>query len=88
MSIPTHSPQVVTPDQFERRNSRQGFALRASRPFYLSFAAVLALHLSLHAQEKKDPPKHFTNSIGMEFRKSWSGSVGFGSPTAIRAAAL
>ncbi len=29
-----------------------------------------------------------TNSIGMEFPKSWSDSVGFGSPTAVRAAGL
>jgi formylglycine-generating enzyme required for sulfatase activity len=32
-----------------------------------SLSLVIALASSVHAQEKKDPPKDFTNSIGMKF---------------------
>ncbi len=60
MSISPHSPQVVI--------SLKSVMLGFGRLFFLTLAAMLALHLSLHAQEKKDPPKQFTNSIGMEFR--------------------
>ncbi len=34
------------------------------------------------------PREKFTNSIGMEFRKSWSDSLDFGSPPLVRAAGL
>ncbi|MFN5273140.1 MAG: hypothetical protein ACK5E3_08050 [Planctomycetota bacterium] len=50
---------------------------------------VLVLMLVVFAEHlQSQPPKEITNSIGMEFRKSWSDSVGFGSPTPVRAAAL
>ncbi len=60
MSVSPRSSQVVT--------ALKGVTLGAGRLFFLTLAGMLSLDLSLHAQEKKDPPKHFTNSIGMEFR--------------------
>lgn len=72
MSIPMHSPQVVT--------ARKAAALGAGRLFLVAISAVLALHLSLNAQEKKDPPKHYTNSIGMKFAWIPPGSFVMGSP--------
>ena len=38
-----------------------------TRLFCLSLVVALASHLPIQAQEKKDPPKDFTNSIGMKF---------------------
>jgi sulfatase modifying factor 1 len=38
-----------------------------TRLFWLSLVVVLTSHLPIHAQPKKDPPKNFTNSIGMKF---------------------
>lgn len=35
-----------------------------------TLVATLTSSLPLHAQEKKESPKSYTNSIGMEFR--WS----------------
>jgi formylglycine-generating enzyme required for sulfatase activity len=72
----------MTANQLNRRTVRQGFALRAVRLFFLSFAALLALHFTLHAQEQKVPPKHFTNSIGMKFAWIPPGSFVMGSPQA------
>ena len=72
----------MTANQLNRRTVRQGFALRTVRLFFLSFAALLALHFTLHAQEQKVPPKHFTNSIGMKFAWIPPGSFVMGSPQA------
>jgi formylglycine-generating enzyme required for sulfatase activity len=41
---------------------------------------TLAGDLAVHAQEKKDPPKDFTNSIGMKFVWIKPGSFMMGSP--------
>jgi sulfatase modifying factor 1 len=41
---------------------------------------TLASDLPVHAQEKKDPPKDFTNSIGMKFVWIKPGSFMMGSP--------
>jgi hypothetical protein len=38
-----------------------------TRLFCLSLVVALASHLPIQAQEKKDPPKHYTNSLGMKF---------------------
>jgi formylglycine-generating enzyme len=46
----------------------------------LVLVATLASHLPLQAQEKKDPPKNFTNSIGMKFVWIKPGSFMMGSP--------
>jgi len=46
----------------------------------LSLVAALASHLPIAAQEKKDPPKNFTNSIGMKFVWIPPGSFMMGSP--------
>jgi formylglycine-generating enzyme required for sulfatase activity len=46
----------------------------------LSLAVVLATHLSVDAQPRKDPPKNFTNSIGMKFVWIPPGSFIIGSP--------
>lgn len=54
--------------------------LRFGRRVFLTVAAILALHVSLHAQEKKDPPKHYTNSIGMKFAWIPPGNFVMGSP--------
>ena len=72
MSIPTHSPQAVT--------TLKGAMLGAGRLFLVAISAVLALHLSLNAQEKKAPPKHYTNTIGMKFAWIPPGSFVMGSP--------
>lgn len=34
---------------------------------YLALLAALASIFSSHAQDTKEPPKYFTNSVGMEF---------------------
>ena len=51
-----------------------------TRLFYLSLVFVLASHQPIQAQEKKDPPKTFTNSIGMKFVWIPSGNFLMGSP--------
>ena len=79
MSIPTNS-QMVPPYQLDHRTALKGVTLGAGRLFFLTLAATLASHLSLHAQEKKEPPKHFTNSIGMKFVWIPPGSFVMGSP--------
>lgn len=80
MSIPTHSPRVVSPSQFDRRTALKGVTLGAGGLFFITFDAAPALHLSLQAQEKKEPPKHFTNTIGMKFVWIPPGSFVMGSP--------
>ena len=51
-----------------------------TRLFCLSLVVALASHLPINAQEKKDPPKNFTNSIGMKFVWIPPGSFMMGSP--------
>jgi formylglycine-generating enzyme required for sulfatase activity len=51
-----------------------------TRLFCLSLVAALASHVPIHAQPKKDPPKNFTNSIGMKFVWIPPGSFMMGSP--------
>jgi formylglycine-generating enzyme required for sulfatase activity len=51
-----------------------------SRLFCFSLMVVVASHLPLHTQEKKDPPKTFTNSIGMKFVWIPPGTFMMGSP--------
>jgi len=67
-----------------RTNSRVGppyqLAFGVGRLLFLALAATLALHLSLHAQEKKELPKQFTNSIGMKFVWIPPGNFVMGSP--------
>jgi formylglycine-generating enzyme required for sulfatase activity len=46
----------------------------------LVLVATLASHLPLQAQEKKDPPKNFTNNIGMKFVWIPPGTFMMGSP--------
>ena len=55
-------------------------AFGVGRLLFPTLAAMLVLHLSLHAQEKKEPPKQFTNSIGMKFVWIPPGSFVMGSP--------
>src|SRR5271167_3878272 len=50
-----------------------------TRLFCLSLVATLASHLSVHAQPK-EPPKPFTNSLGMKFVWIPPGSFMMGSP--------
>ena len=38
-----------------------------TRLFYLSLVVALASSVPIQAQDKKNPPKEFTNSIGMKF---------------------
>ena len=45
-----------------------------------SLSLVIALASSVHAQEKKDPPKEFTNGIGMKFVWIQPGTFMMGSP--------
>ncbi len=40
------------------------------------------------SQAPDEKPRKLKNSIGMEFRKSWSDSLDFGSPPLVRAAGL
>jgi formylglycine-generating enzyme required for sulfatase activity len=49
------------------------------RLFCLSLVVVLASHLPIYAQQK-DPPKNFTNSIGMKFVWIPPGNFMMGSP--------
>src|SRR5450755_787749 len=51
-----------------------------TRLFCLSLVAALAIHLPMQAQEKKDPPKTFTNSIAMKFVWIPPGTFLMGSP--------
>src|ERR1017187_2071567 len=51
-----------------------------TRFFCLSLVVALASHLPLQAQEKKDPHKTFTNSIGMKFVWIAPGNFVMGSP--------
>jgi formylglycine-generating enzyme required for sulfatase activity len=48
--------------------------------FCLSLIVALASNLPIRAQQKKDPPKHFTNSIGMKFVWIPPGTFMMGSP--------
>src|SRR5476651_814982 len=48
--------------------------------FCLSLTVVLTSHIPIQAQPKKDPPKHFTNSIGMKFVWIPPGNFLMGSP--------
>ena len=50
------------------------------RFFCLCLIVALAIHSPIQAQEKKDPPKDFTNSIGMKFVWIKPGSFMMGSP--------
>lgn len=71
MTTRTNSPQVVPPYRV---------AFGVGRLLFLALAAMLALHLSLHAQEKKEPAKQLTNSVGMKFVWIPPGSFVMGSP--------
>ena len=51
-----------------------------TRLFCLSLIAILASHLPIQAQDKKDPPKNFTNSISMNFVWIPPGNFMMGSP--------
>jgi formylglycine-generating enzyme required for sulfatase activity len=51
-----------------------------ARLYSLSLVVALASQLHLHAQDKKDPPKEFTNSLGMKFVWIPPGSFVMGSP--------
>ena len=51
-----------------------------TRLFCLSLVVVLASYVPIQAQQKKDPPKHFTNSIGMKFVWIPPGNFMMGSP--------
>src|ERR1022692_2905535 len=51
-----------------------------TRLFCLALAAILASGFPIHAQDKKEPPKNFTNSIGMKFVWIPPGSFMMGSP--------
>jgi len=51
-----------------------------TRFFFLSLSFALASHLPIQAQEKKDPPREFTNSIGMKFVWIKPGTFMMGSP--------
>ena len=46
----------------------------------LSLIVALASYVPIHAQPKKDPPKNFTNSIGMKFVWIAPGNFMMGSP--------
>jgi formylglycine-generating enzyme required for sulfatase activity len=51
-----------------------------TRFFCLSLVGVLASSMPIHAQDKKEPPKNVTNSIGMKFVWIPPGSFMMGSP--------
>src|SRR5476649_186194 len=51
-----------------------------TRLFCLALVVALASSVPITAQEKKDPPKEFTNSIGMKFVWIKPGSFMMGSP--------
>ena len=51
-----------------------------TRFFCLSLVVAMASHVPIHAQPKKDPPKNFTNSIGMKFVWIPAGTFMMGSP--------
>ena len=51
-----------------------------TRYFCLSLVVALASQLPTNAQDKKEPPKNFTNSIGMKFVWIKPGSFVMGSP--------
>ena len=51
-----------------------------TRLFGLALIATLASHLPIHAQDKKDTPKNFTNSLGMKFVWIPPGNFVMGSP--------
>ena len=51
-----------------------------TRLFCLIFVATFASWFPLHAQEKKAPPKNFTNGIGMKFCWIPPGTFMMGSP--------
>src|SRR5450755_3128958 len=51
-----------------------------TRLICLSLVVALASSVPIKAQEKKDPPKNFTNSIGMRFVWIPPGTFMMGSP--------
>jgi formylglycine-generating enzyme len=51
-----------------------------TRLFCVTLIVALASHLPILAQEKKEPPKNFTNSIGMKFVWIPPGTFTMGSP--------
>src|ERR1700677_4740350 len=51
-----------------------------TRIVVFALAVALASSLPLHAQEEKDPPRHYTNSLGMKFVWILPGSFMMGSP--------
>lgn len=51
-----------------------------TRIFCFALAATLTSSLPVHAQDKKDPPKTFTNSLGMKFIWIKPGNFMMGSP--------
>ena len=51
-----------------------------TRRFYLALIATLASNSVIHAQDKKDPTKTFTNGIGMKFVWIPPGNFMMGSP--------
>src|SRR3954451_7314773 len=57
---------------------RKDFSM--TRLVCLLLVVTFASPFLLHSQEKKDPPKHFTNSIGMKFVWIPPGTFMMGSP--------
>jgi formylglycine-generating enzyme required for sulfatase activity len=51
-----------------------------TRLFCLSLIVALTSYVPIHAQDKKEPPKNFTNSIGMKFVWIPPGTFLMGSP--------
>jgi formylglycine-generating enzyme required for sulfatase activity len=51
-----------------------------NRRVCLALIAILAINIPLHAQDKKDPSKNYTNSLGMKFVWIPPGTFLMGSP--------
>jgi hypothetical protein len=54
----------------------------------ITLTMVFTLSIGTVGMAMAQASKELTNSIGMEFPKSWSDSVDFGSPPLVRAAGL
>lgn len=78
MSVPMRPPHLAASNRTARRFA--GVARAAGWRFLLAVILVLPAHRSLRAQEKKDPPRTFTNGIGMKFVWIAPGSFVMGSP--------
>jgi serine/threonine protein kinase len=87
-SRPPGDETLLGKPQSTAEPSATGSPTTTPKPAIAPFDAATAKHHQAQWAAFLGVPVEWTNSIGMEFRKSWSDSLGFGSSPVVRAAGL